>query len=313
MMKIVNSIFIAIILIFIVFVVKTNYKTIYSNVVPYIQNVMDSTSSVYKSKYKDKLDKVVVTLSNDIKKEKNVQTPGALVVPDSFLIYATNKIKLVSENVISITNKYRSEIDGLPPLVENPKLNFSAEKKLQDMFIKGYFEHISPTGVGVSDLGKEVGYEYILIGENLAMGNFKDDTSLVDAWMASPGHRANILNNRYTEIGVSVAKGDYNGETIWMAVQHFGLPTSACPSISQVLSGMIDFDQNKIKQMEGDLSDKRSKIDSGAVSEGMTTNGQIDVYNNLVKEYNNLIVEIKTKINNYNKQVRDFNNCVEGV
>jgi uncharacterized protein YkwD len=50
--------------------------------------------------------------------------------------------------------------------------------------------------VGVGDLSKEVGYGYILIGENLALGNFKDEESWWKAWMDSPGHRANIFNNK---------------------------------------------------------------------------------------------------------------------
>jgi len=316
-MKISNQIIVVILFIATIFIVKSDYKSIYSKVLSYLENGVTLSSGLYR----DGIQNVTDSINNSTNYYNNensdvtkaVETPGALVVSDNLLTNNISKINLSSKNVIDITNEQRKLNGDLPPLTENQKLDFSAEKKLQDMFVKGYFEHVSPSGVGVGDLGTEVGYEYIIIGENLALGNFINDKALVDAWMASPGHKANILNKRYTEIGVSVGKGTYDGKSVWMSVQHFGLPKSACPSIDEVLRGMIGFDQNKIKEMEGELSSKKAKIDSGAVSEGMTTNGQIESYNSLVKDYNNLIVDIKEKINNYNTQVRDFNNCIGEV
>jgi uncharacterized protein YkwD len=319
-MKIINQILIVIIFLALIFVIKTDYKSMYSKTLSYLQSEIGSYSDI-----KSKVGNIVDTIgtvnnigNNDTTTNKPatgiIETPGALVVPDNYLTYNTKNINLSSKNVIDITNRARALNGNLSALKENSKLDFSAEKKLQDMFAKQYFEHTSPSGVGVSDLGAQVGYEYIIIGENLALGNFKDDQSLVDAWMASPGHRANILNKRYTEIGVSVGKGTYNGKSVWMAVQHFGLPKSACPAIDEVLKGIIDLDQKNIKQMESDLAAKRAMIDSGAVSkDGMTTNNQIDSYNILVAEYNKLILNIKTKINKYNQEVRDFNSCIAGV
>jgi len=315
-MKISNQIIIILLFIATIFIVKSDYKSIYSKILSYLENSVTLSSGLYKDgiqKATDSINNTTNYYANNSDVTKAVETPGALVVSDNFLTNNISKINLSSKNVIDITNEQRRLNGNLPPLVENSKLDFSAEKKLQDMFVKGYFEHISPSGVGVGDLGTEVGYEYIVIGENLALGNFIDDKALVDAWMASPGHRANILNKRYTDIGVSVGKGIYNGKSTWMSVQHFGLPKSACPAIDEVLRGMIGFDQNKIKDMEGELVSKKAKIDSGAISEGMTTNGQIDNYNSLVKDYNNMISDIKEKINTYNQQVKDFNNCIQGV
>ncbi len=294
---------------------KSDYKSMYTKALTYLQSGLGQV--VYQNNGAGINKNLVPEATTDGESSTptvvKATVPGALIVSDSFLSNNTSKINLVSKNVIDITNEYRRNNGNLPALTENSKLDFSAEKKLQDMFVKGYFEHVSPSGVGVADLGKEVGYEYILIGENLALGNFKDDRSLVDAWMASKGHRANILNNRYTEIGVSVGKGNYNGKTVWMGVQHFGLPKSACPSIDEVLRGIIDLDQKKIKEMESDLSTRKAGIDSGAVREGLTTNGQIDAYNSLVNDYNKLILDIKEKINTYNKEVRNFNSCIQGV
>jgi len=195
-MKTINQIIIFLIFIAIVFLIKNDYKNIYSNTVSYLQNEADKTTGL-----KGKVDGFINTINPKSDKSLTaVETPGALVVRDDLLTYNTKNIKLTVKGVIDNTNKQRALNGDLPVLKENFKLNFSAEKKLQDMFVKQYFEHNSPEGIGVGDLGLQAGYEYIIIGENLALGNFKDDASLVDAWMASPGHRANILNKKYTEI-----------------------------------------------------------------------------------------------------------------
>ena len=165
-------------------------------------------------------------------------------------------------------------------------------------------------GEGVGDLGDEVGYEYILIGENLAMGNFKDDASLMGAWEASAGHRANILNIHYTEIGVAVGKGKFEGKDIWMAVQHFGEPRSICPAIDQILYGKITINQNKISDMEADLTTRRDMINKGVVYQGNTPYEQVDIYNSLIIPYNNLINITKQEIDTYNNQINNFNTCL---
>ena len=137
----------------------------------------------------------------------------------------------------------------MPALLENTKLDQSAELKAQDMLKNQYFAHTSPSGMAVGNLAEKVGYEFIAIGENLALGNFENDEALVQAWMDSPGHRANILNSRYQEIGVAVLKGVFEGRTTWLAVQHFGLPLSVCPSPQEGVKLTIDANQNKIDEI----------------------------------------------------------------
>jgi len=238
-------------------------------------------------------------------------SPGPLRVENNLLAKDSNNIELNVTRVIESTNKERSINGNLAPLVMNAKLNLSAEKKIKDMFDNQYFEHVSPTGVGVSDLGGQVFYEYILIGENLALGNFRDEESLLRAWMASPGHRANILNTHYVDIGVAVGKGSFEGRDVWMAVQHFGLPKSVCPSTDEVLGGLIKIGQSDVKDVEESLINRKTKIDSGVVYSGKTTNEQITEYNNLITKYNEMIFDLKQKINKYNDQVKEFNLCVE--
>ncbi len=244
--------------------------------------------------------------------KKLIDTPGALRVSDSVLS-SFKESKLTRPGVIEWTNKNRKEVANLKPLIENTKLDVSAEKKLQDMFDKQYFEHVSPSGVGVSDLGEQVGYEFIIIGENLALGNFKNDEAVVTAWMNSPGHRANILNKRYTEIGIAVGKGMFEGKETWLAVQHFGLPRSSCPNIDGVLKGVISLSQTRITTLQSQLGKMKGDIDKGIIVDNKTHNEQIDAYNKLVQVYNDLINETKKSVEKYNAQVRAFNECVQAT
>ena len=192
----------------------------------------------------------------------------------------------------------------------------NAKLKADDMFQSQYFEHVSPTGIDVDGLVKKAGYEYILIGENLAMGNFQNSEKVVEAWMNSPGHRENILNNKYKEIGVAVLEGIYNGRKIWMAVQHFGLPMSYCSKPSEQLKTEIQNSEAQINQAQGYLDILRAKIDTIKPK----TQEEVDLYNQKVGEYNsdlnqyNLLAEaVKNLINNYNNQVNLFNQCLAGI
>lgn len=239
---------------------------------------------------------------------KLIDTPGALRVANAVL---GQNGELTKQQIIIETNKNRKSVANLPELNENERLDRSAEKKVEDMFAKQYFEHVSPSGVGVSDLADEQGYEFIIIGENLALGNFKSDEAVVTAWMNSPGHRANILNAKYTEIGVAVQKGTFEGKEVWLAVQHFGLPKDACPSINQIIKARIQLSQKRISRMHSELTIAKKNIDSGGVFGGKTVQEQIDAYNIQVNIYNSLISQNKIDIEEYNKTVKAFNSCVQ--
>lgn len=237
-------------------------------------------------------------------KSRSISTPPPLKTeeenPESYL----TKI-----GVIQQTNIQRAKY-GLPLLKESTVLDTTAEKKVEDMFLNQYFAHESPNGLGVDDLAKNSSYQFIAIGENLAMGNFENDESLVQAWMDSPGHRENILNDRYQEIGVSVIEGIFEGKMTWLAVQHFGLPLSSCPAVEESLKTRIESLQNQIEIIEGDLNELRSEIDATRPKRGQAYLQKIEEYNNLVSQYNSLIAEVKVLIDEYNSQVKAFNECV---
>jgi len=224
-------------------------------------------------------------------------------VPESFL---------TRPGIIYWTNIKRKEY-GLPELTESEELNQSAKLKVQDMIERQYFSHYSPDGKGVGDLVKEAGYEFILIGENLALGNFQNDEALVQAWMESQGHRENILNTKYKEIGVAVAKGMFEGKYTWFAVQHFGLPLSVCTEPDQELKNEIEKKQDEIEKMYNTLNELQKEIKSIKPKKGVEYNQKVKQYNDLVSQYNILIDTTESLIESYNSQVRLFNECITEI
>jgi len=239
--------------------------------------------------------------------EKQVSTPPPLRATEE-----TPQSYLTKAGVIQWTNLQRENY-GLPPLKENERLDLSAAMKVEDMFDKQYFAHDSPSGVKVGDLAEKVGYEFIAIGENLALGNFENDEALLKAWMDSPGHRANILNSQYQEIGVAVLKGAFEGNTTWLAVQHFGLPLSACSQPSTTFKTEIESNENEIKELQNTLQSLRIEIQNFRPKRGPAYIQKVEEYNNLIVQYNNLVAETQALVSQYNNQVKSFNECVAGV
>lgn len=90
------------------------------------------------------------------------------------------------------------------------------------MIEKNYFDHVNPDGENVSDVAAQMGYPYSYLGENLAMGDFRSSEQMVTGWMNSPGHRGNILNPNYVEIGVAAAYAEIKGRKQWISAQIFG-------------------------------------------------------------------------------------------
>ena len=116
------------------------------------------------------------------------------------------------QEVLRLVNVERTK-RGLKPLTLNTKLSNVATLKSQDMINKNYFSHTSPTYGSPFDMMKQFGISYTAAAENIAKGQ-KTPAQVVNAWMNSSGHRANILNANYTELGVGVAKSS-NGTIYW--------------------------------------------------------------------------------------------------
>ena len=219
---------------------------------------------------------------------------------------------LLPSKIISETNLQRQQNGNLLPLKENKNLNDTAFAKANDILLKQYFEHISPAGVGPGDLAQKYGYDYIVEGENLILGNFSSEEEVVQDWMNSPGHRANILNVRYTEIGVAIIKGIYKGETVWVGVQEFGLPLSSCVQPNVSLKNQIDDNNEQLNVLITQLNEGKNQIDN-TNHDSPAYSQMIDDYNKLVAQYNSLADETKSIVAKYNVQVNNFNNCVAGT
>ncbi len=128
---------------------------------------------------------------------------------------------LTPNQIIKLTNAARTS-NGLKSLTTNVALNAGAELKANDMLSKQYFAHVSPTNVTPWFWFKKAGYNYSAAGENLAI-DFTTSEDLVEAWLASPSHRKNLLNSQYKDIGVAVATGKMNGISSTVIVQFFGV------------------------------------------------------------------------------------------
>lgn len=129
---------------------------------------------------------------------------------------------VAASDVASLTNQDRIA-DGLPPLAVSPLLTEAAQLKADDMAKYSYYAHTGPDGKTMLDWMNEVGYRYLNAGENLVIDRTTAQEA-VDAWMNSPDHRANILRPQFTQIGVGVSEGVYQGIPTIYVVQEFGTP-----------------------------------------------------------------------------------------
>jgi hypothetical protein len=124
------------------------------------------------------------------------------------------------QELLTLTNQKRHE-KGLAPLKLNTRLSQAAAGKAQNMFAHNYWAHVAPDGTTPWVFIKGSGYEYLYAGENLARG-FTTAPDVVNAWMASPTHRENMLSPNYNDIGFAVSTGSLTGSDTVLVVEMFG-------------------------------------------------------------------------------------------
>ena len=148
-----------------------------------------------------------------------------LFLAHTLLILPTNNYfaAIFATVLVDDTNASRLT-ENLGKLTTNPVLERAAQMKADDMASKSYFAHNAPDGKTPWYWFTEAGYDYAAAGENLAV-NFTDSKDVTQAWLASPTHRANIMNANYTEIGIASAHGTYKGKEAIFVVQEFGRPS----------------------------------------------------------------------------------------
>lgn len=142
------------------------------------------------------------------------------------LAYATTSITPV--DLLNQTNQERAA-GGLPPLQLNAKLNQSAQLKANNMFAEDYWAHVSPSGIQPWYWFGQAGYGYQYAGENLAK-DFDTTAGAIAGWMNSPGHRANIMNTNYVDVGFAVMNGTLVGGQTTLIVAHYGALPNAQPA-----------------------------------------------------------------------------------
>lgn len=267
---------------------------------------VQSTSAVSSDTIKKTPETKTPTISKIQNVIKKVETSGLLVGKT-----ASDGVKINKAQIVSLTNVERIKV-GLPSLAGNAKLDSIAEARVQDMFDKGYFEHVSPSGDSASLVADKNGYKYIVIGENIALGNFDNTQALINAWMNSEGHRKNILHTVYTEIGVYVKESQYKGQKVWISAQIFGRPLSSCAEPDPKEKAKIDSIQVSVTEMKTRATKNTLELKAlNAVENPNLYNSKVAEYNLLVGMINNSIKEMGILVSSYNAKVRVFNECIK--
>ena len=137
-----------------------------------------------------------------------------------------------SSTVIALTNQSRADAK-VAALKENSLLAQAAQRKAKDILARNYFSHTTPDGKRFWTWIDGAGYSYTLAGENLAI-DFTTPESAHAALLASPTHKANILNARYKEIGVAVVTGQMDGQETTVLVEMFGTPAPQKTTVAKV-------------------------------------------------------------------------------
>ncbi len=242
----------------------------------------------------------------EIGTKEEVKLPGALKVEKDSPGGA-----LTGVGIFFWTNVQRGG-EGVRLLSRSIALDEIAYAKLTDMFNRQYFAHVAPSGDDVSDLADNFAYKYLLIGENLALGNFDNDFDVVvNGWMESPGHKKNILNRSYTEIGIAAEEGMFEGREVWLAVQIFGTPMSYCPVVDKGLGALIKAKNMQLDSLMNELKEGEAELEATELRFGAVYGARVDAYNALIGNYNLLLEEVRGLIAIYNRQIQVFNACVE--
>lgn len=176
-----------------------------------------------------------------------------------------------NQDIIDLVNEAREEA-GLVNVKENKQLRLSAMEKAQHMKDNNYFDHVSPQGLQPWYFAQKQDYNYKAFGENLAEGYFSA-VSVHDGWMNSPGHRDNILSEKFKEIGVAILEFQQDGRSSFLIVQHFGSQLTPADLIVEIICDKsskenceeIEDEEEKVE----DLIEEQEKIIKKAKKDGI--------------------------------------------
>lgn len=167
-------------------------------------------NSTYKVVSGDSLWRIAVKTQTGVQEligsNPNLSNPN-LIYPGQTINVPTKEQASIEQEVTKLVNAERAKA-GLPALKSDWELARVAEFKSQDMRDKNYFSHTSPTYGSPFTMMKNFGITYKAAGENIAKGQ-RTASEVVQAWMNSEGHRANIMSKSFTHIGVGYVEGNY--------------------------------------------------------------------------------------------------------
>lgn len=150
----------------------------------------------------------------------------AVLVPQE--VYVTPDVLSADQKEITrLTNEFRAR-QALNQLDEESALLRSSEDKVEHMVQYEYFAHVGPDGKDLSSFLLGANYDYQVGGENLAMG-FATPKEIVNAWIDSPTHYANLVDTKYQDIGISMNYGEFDGFPTVYVAQHFGVTRNPEP------------------------------------------------------------------------------------
>jgi len=138
-----------------------------------------------------------------------------LIAVFAFRALASDETEITAANVVALMNEYRAEA-SLPPLHLDPSLTLAAEARMQEMADGEWWGHEGPDGTPpFASIPHD--YDYAFAAENLAAG-FETARFLVQSWMDSPGHRANIMGVQYADCGIAIIEGSTRGPAMGKSV-----------------------------------------------------------------------------------------------
>jgi len=182
----------------------------------------------------------------------------------------SSKVSMFADVVSSVlaleTNNFRLS-NNEQTLSVSDLLTKAAQMKADDMAAKGYFSHTGPLGEQPWVWFDVVGYKYSYAGENLAV-DYTESADVTEGWINSAKHKANLLNKNFTEIGIGVSKGVYEGHNTTFVVQFF-----AKPFIEQIVKDIVVVKKDApiIKEVKSNLSTSTTLVSVPANTAVATT------------------------------------------
>ncbi|MFC5529775.1 CAP domain-containing protein [Cohnella yongneupensis] len=187
-------------------VMRTHVSSVVTNL-PVNKHVVQSNDTLWKisQQYHVSVDQLL-SANPSIASDATIYPNQTITIPSN------QSLAGYESQVLALTNQKRAQA-GLPPCAgTDANLNRSARAKSEDMATQNYFAHDSPTYGDPFAMMRNFGVQYNSAGENIAMGQ-PTPQAVVDAWMNSPGHRANIMNGTFTHLGVGYVMKD--GKAYW--------------------------------------------------------------------------------------------------